>query len=187
MLQLGQDQAAYRQKAGLNAQARSDFANRSKAYLDNLKGVTDTAQSNVGIGTENRANLALLPAIAREEAQTDLYKQQTESAKQVEADRIRMQKLAEQLDSEKDPEKRRILERQYRILSRAPLEKPTVIQHTTMGPDGFTPVHTPYIFDPETRAVTPAIPPAQGSVEHAGYRFPNQAALDAYKKKAGIK
>ena len=145
MGKLRRDQAAYRDKAGLNAQAQGNFNNASKAYMDNLKAMSDTAQANAGIGTENRANLAQPPAIEHQKAQTDLYKEQTAAAKQAAAEKGKVADLRQKMMDETDPAKRRSLENQLYAIQGKPQPKYQIVTEKGVASDGITPTQTSQI------------------------------------------
>jgi hypothetical protein len=186
MGKLSRDQAAYRDKAGLNAQAQGNFNNASKAYMDNLKAMSDTAQANAGIGTENRANLAQPPAIEHQKAQTELYKQQTETAKQVEADRIKTSDLRQKLSTETDPGKRRQLENQLYAIQGKPQPKYQIVTEKGVAADGITPTQTSHIVTEDTNGnpiATPLVGPGVGGTKTQA----PQAAIDHLKKNPAMK
>jgi len=153
------------------------------AYHALIQQETERQQNAIAQAASKRADLAHPAAQAHIQAQTDLYKQQTESAKQVEADRQELRALGNKYAAEPDPEKRRRIQDQMYAIQGKPLEKPTVIHPSIISYDEMgKPLYSkPMEYDPHTRQTRELTPVGGGTQPNTISR----ADATAIKQKTG--
>ena len=179
-------------KKGANAAAYlRTLEEGNTAQLNNAATINARmAEHLIPSGTAVAGIQANAPHVA---AQTALAKQQAESAAQVEEDRKAAADIRKQMIAETDPAKYKALERKLYAIQGKAQPKYQIVTEKGVAADGITPTQTSHIVSEDTTGnpiATPLVGPGVGAsapVVVNGYRFPNQAAADRYKKDAGVK
>lgn len=177
----GANAAAYLQSLEQGNTARLNNAAALNARMAEHLTPSGTAVAGIQADAPHRA------------AQTALAKQQAESAAQVEEDRKAAADIRKQMIAETDPAKYKALERKLYAIQGKAQPKYQIVTEKGVAADGITPTQTSHIVSEDTTGnpiATPLVGPGVGAsapVVVNGYRFPNQAAADRYKKDAGVK